>query len=134
MATKSNFLKKHEQIFQALQAEEAFDSYNLYDSENALSLGQFPAIGILLGTSRNTRESNAYVPIEYTYILMVADVYDRDDPADQKAKQYAMHDLIESVIEKFDFNVITDIEPMVSIAMGEGGFITGFTTMIQFNA
>jgi hypothetical protein len=130
----SNFLKKHEELFSDLTDENTFSEYNLYDSENSLSLGNFPAIGIFLGTSRNSKEVLSYVPTEYTFIIMTADTYDRDDPADQKDKQYAMFDLIESVIDKFGFNVITDIEPMVSIALGEGGFITGFTTMIKFNA
>lgn len=134
MSTTSGFLKKHEDLYSALVAKTKYDAYNKYDSENSLSLGSFPAIGIFLGTSTNSKECNSYVPIEYTFVLMTADLYDRDDPADQKTKQYAMFELIEDVIAEFGFEVITDIEPMISIAFGEGSFITGFTTMIKFNA
>ena len=134
MSATSGFLKKHEDLYKALTDSTDFKSYNKYDSENSLSLGSFPAIGIFLGTSTNSKQCNSYVPVEYTFVVMTADLYDRDDPADQKTKQYAMFELIEAVIAEFGFEVITDIEPMISIAFGEGSFITGFTTMIKFNA
>lgn len=134
MSTTSGFLKKHEALYKEISENTDFAAYNVYDSENSLSLGSFPAIGIFLGTSTNTKESLAYVPVEYSFVLMTADLYDRDDPDDQKNKQYAMFDLIESIIAEYGYNVVTDIEPMISIAFGEGSFITGFTTMIKFNA
>jgi formiminotetrahydrofolate cyclodeaminase len=56
-----------------------------------------------------------------------------DSPTDLLVKQQAMFDLMEDIIAKMDYNVLTDIEPAVSIGIDAGTFITGWTTTITFN-
>ena len=43
-------------------------------------MGNFPAIGLFLGSSQHSKESIKYTPIQYSYILCVFDAYDMDSP------------------------------------------------------
>ena len=131
MSVTSNFLKKHLALVEAIQTE--YDEYVIAKSETELALGNFPAIGLFLGSSQHSKESIRYAPIQYSYILCVFDAYDMDSPTDLLAKQQTMFDLMEDIITKMDYNVLTDIEPAVSIGIDAGTFITGWTTTITFN-
>lgn len=133
MSVTSEFLKKHEDILAELTSQYK-DEYAVYGSEQDMSLGIFPSIGLFIGTPIVNTESIAYVSKEYTFVLTCADLYDRDTTGDQIAKQYSMYELMEDVIDKMSFRVIADPEPMISIASGEGSFITGWTTLIKYNA
>lgn len=133
MSYSSEFLKKHAALLTAIGTEYS-DTYEVYGSEQEMSLGSFPAIGLFLGSPVISKECLSYVPIEYEFILMCADIYDRDEGSSQIEKQYAMFDLLETVINKFGYHVIENPEPMVSIAFGEGSFITGYSTIIKFNS
>lgn len=131
MNVTSEFLKRHLALATALQAE--YDDYIVAKSETELALGNFPAIGLFLGSSSHSKESIKYAPIQYSYILCAFDAYDMDSPTDLLAKQQTMFDLLEDIIAKMDYNVLTDLEPAVSIGIDAGTFITGWTTTITFN-
>lgn len=133
MSTTTEFLLKHESIVAATIAKLGVGT-EIRMSEQEMSLGQFPAIGIFLGTPIISRETLSFVPIEFTFMLVCADIYDQDDPTSQQLKQYTTYEALENVISKMNFEVASNPEPMISIAIGEGAFITGWTTMIKNNA
>jgi len=129
----SSFLLKHSALITALGT--AFAGYSICASEIAMNnSATFPAIGLFLGISSNEKSVRSYAPIEYSYILCVFDVIDIDDAVDYLAKQQSTFDLLESIINTMDFTLASEIEPVTSIAQGEGSFITGWTTAIRFNA
>lgn len=128
----SIFLTKHQALATALGS--SFPTYSIAKSEIELEQGTFPAIGLFLGISEHSKESIAYAPISYTYILSVFDIFDIDDPADYSSKQSSTFEKLEDVITTMGYEVLTDIEPVVSIGIGEGQFITGWITTIVFNA
>jgi hypothetical protein len=132
MSLASNFLKIHESLATALKV--LYPNYVIAKSESELSMGNFPAIGIFLGISEHEKKSRTYVPIGYSYVLCTFDTYDFDAASDLLAKQQTMFDLLEDVISKSSYTVLTDIEPAVSIGIDAGTFITGWTTVITFNA
>lgn len=132
MSLTSSFLTLHESLATDLKTK--YPSYNIVKSESELSMGEFPAIGIFLGASEHSTESRTYAPIRYSYILAVFDVYDFDSPTDLLAKQQSMFELMEDIISKTGYKVLTYIEPTVSIGIDVGSFITGWTTAIEFNA
>lgn len=134
MSAVSEFLQKHEEILAELADTYDDGTYAIYGSEQDMSLGSFPCIGLFVGTPIISRDAISYVPVEYTFILTCADLYDQDKVGDQIAKQYSMYDLMEDVISKMGFRAITNAEPMISIASGEGSFITGWTILIKYNA
>lgn len=130
--SSSPFLTKHEALITALGEE--FTGYGIRKSEIALEQGTFPAIGLFLGISEHSKESRTYVSVAYTYILSVFDYFDIDDPAGYSTKQTDTFNKLEEVIAKMGFEVLTDIEPVISLGVGEGQFITGWITTIIFNA
>jgi hypothetical protein len=130
MSMKSEFLTKHSSLADQLAAQ--YPDYIVAKSESELALGNFPAIGIFLGSSEHSKESISYIPIVHTYILCVFDAYDMDSATDMLEKQRVMFDLLEDIIDKMSFNVLTDIEPEVSIGIDFGTFITGWTCVIKF--
>jgi len=132
MSVTGDFLKKHEDL--ALALETAYPNYVIAKSESELSMGNFPAIGIFLGVSEHEKRARAYAPIRYSYILCTFDIYDFDNPSDLLTKQQAMFDLLENIINTMSYTVLTDIEPAISIGIDVGTFITGWTTVIIFNA
>jgi len=134
MSLSSHFLVKHKALTDALSQSYGEKSYFIAKSESELSLGSFPAIGLFLGIPEHSKESRTYAPIRFNYILCCFDVYDIDNPDDLLTKQQTMFELIEGVISTMSFTVLTDIEPIVSIGTGEGSFITGWTTTIEFKA
>lgn len=131
MSVTSDFLKRHLALIADIQAK--YSEYVIAKSETELAMGNFPAIGLFLGSSQHSKESIKYAPIQYSYILCVFDAYDMDSPTDLLVKQQAMFDLMEEIIAKMDYNVLTDLEPAVSIGIDAGTFITGWTTTITFN-
>lgn len=131
MSVTSNFLKRHLNLVAEIQAE--YGEYVIAKSETELAMGNFPAIGLFLGSCQHSKESIKYAPIQDSYILCVFDAYDMDSPTDLLAKQQTMFDLLEDIIAKMDYNVLTDLEPAVSIGIDAGTFITGWTTTITFN-
>lgn len=132
MSTISQFLRKHADLVAELAA--AYTKYNVVASEIGLQQSTFPAIGLFLGSSEFSRDSRAYAPIEYTYILCVFDEIELDDAAAFLTVQQETFDKLEAIIVAMGYNVLTEIEPIVSLGVGEGTFITGWTTTIKFNA
>ena len=128
----SVFLTKHEALISALTA--AFTDHSIAKSEIALEQGTFPAIGLFLGISEHSKQSRTYVPVSHTYILSVFDTFDIDDPAGYSTKQTSTFNKLESIIATMGYEVLTDIEPVISLGVGEGQFITGWITTIIFNA
>jgi hypothetical protein len=133
MSITSPFLLKHQVLVAQLTASYG-ETYNIARSESELTMGTFPAIGLFLGISEHSKESRAYAPINYTYILVCFDSYEFETDTDLLEKQQAMFGLMEQIIQEMSFEVLTDIEPVVSIGIEEGSFITGWTSTITFNA
>jgi hypothetical protein len=133
----SEFLKKHDELIKLVQSKLTSLSVNnltVYGSEQEMSLGNFPAIGIFLGFPLTSRETDTFVPLEYTFLLTVANVYDTDDPNDSLTQQYSMYDLLEEVVNECSLRIASNPDPMISIAIGEGSFITGWTLLVKYNS
>lgn len=132
----AGFLLKHKALIELVNSkkDEFGASVNVYSSEQGMSLGSFPAVGVFLGFPRVSSDTTTFVPLEYHFMLSVANVYDNDDPSDMVTQQYAMYNLLETVIDKCSLQVSSSPEPMISIAVGEGALITGWTIMIKYNS
>lgn len=128
----SGFLLKHESLITALIT--AYPQYSVQSNEVALSQGAFPAIGIFLGISEHSRDSRTYKAVQYSYVLGVFDILDMDDGNDAISKQRSTFEQLEAIILSMGYEISSEIEPLVSIASGEGSFITGWTTNITFNS
>lgn len=127
-----SFLSKHTEVLSQMQ--HSLSGMNVYGSENEMYLSDFPAIGFFLGTPVLTQETNTYHEIEYDYILSAMDLYDRDDPDAQLAVLSSTYNDLVSVIKTMGFDVVINPEQMLSIEFGGGSFITGWTTVVRFNA
>ena len=131
----SQFLLKHQALFNAIKAAyPESNSYYVNKSETELMYSKFPAIGIFLDTSKNGKEGLSYKQLSYTYILSTFDIFDNSEPTSQIDKQRTMFDLIEHIINSQNYHVVIDIEPIVSVAIDAGEFITGWSTIIEFKA
>lgn len=132
MSQADKFLQRHENLLGELAS--AYPELSVAGSENALLLGSFPSIGLFLGIPAHSVHSRACVIVQHSFVLVCFDLLDNDDPADQLAKQKSTLASLLDIIDKFSFNILTEIEPITTIATGEGSFVTGWTTMITFNA
>ena len=72
MSVTSNFLKRHLSLIADIQAE--YSEYVIAKSETELAMGNFPAIGLFLGSSQHSKESIKYAPIQHSYILCVFEI------------------------------------------------------------
>lgn len=127
----SRFIELHHELVEKISA--AFPDYHIARTEAELVAGKFPAIGMFLGVSDFSRETFSYVPTDFYYILCVFDFYDFTDAATLASAQESTFIELENIIRTCDFRLAAEIEPMVSIAIDEGEFITGWTTMIRYN-
>lgn len=128
------FIVKHNEIYSSL-CEKYENDYNICRSESEMNQGKFPAIGIFLGSAilfQDTIES--YIPQSFVYMLMVADIYDRESYNSQRIKSAEMYNLLVNIITQMHFKVITNAEPVINIAFGESEWITGWTVMIEYKA
>lgn len=127
------FLDKQTSLIASLKA--VYTTTAVEKSEIHLAMSAvFPVVGFFLGASEHSKDSRTYAPTHYTYILSVFDSIDIDDADDCFKKQQDTFSLLEDIIATMGYHVVTDIEPIVSIATGEGSFITGWSTTIIFNS
>ena len=127
----SRFLELHNQL--AGMIAQAFPGYNIAKTEAELLASEFPTIGIFLGVNEFSRETTVYVPVSFYYILCVFDVYDFDNPPDLASVQHATFSKMEEVIREFNFELVDNIEPIVSVGTDVGSFVTGWSTAIKYN-
>lgn len=128
------FIVKHNEIYNSLCAQYEND-YNICRAESEMNQGKFPAIGIFLGSAILFQDTiQSYIPQSFVYMLMVADIYDRDSYDSQRIKSTTMYNLLVDIITKMNFKVITNAEPVINIAFGESEWITGWTVMIEYKA
>lgn len=133
MSQATDFISKHTALVQAITA--GYGSLAaVSSSENAMLLGTFPAIAVFLGIPQQSLQSRAFAVVKHSFVLGCFDLLDIDSSTDQLTKQKSTLELLVKIIEELELEVLTEIEPLTTIATGEGSFITGWTTIIHFNA
>lgn len=128
----NGFLQKHIDILTEL--DEKFPDDTVYVSENQMNLGTFPSIGLFLAMPVPTLESRKFVEIQYEYMLVVANIYDTDDPDSQISVQRSTYEKLTTIINTMNYTISSPPEPMIRLAVGEGAFVTGWSVFIKFNA
>ena len=128
----STFLTKHTALIASLGL--AYSDYYISSNEIDMSNGEFPTIGLFLGSSDFANESRTYAPTNYIYVLSVFDIIELDDGEGSMAVQRTTFDQLETIINDNNFKVVTAIEPVTNLATGECAFISGWTTAISFFA
>lgn len=133
MTQATSFIAKHTALIDAITSGYG-TLVSVASSENSLLLGSFPAVGCFLGMPQQSLQSRTFVLTGHSFVLGSFDLLDNDSPTDQLTKQKSTLEMLSKIIEELGFEVITEIEPLTTIAIGEGSFITGWTTTIYFNA
>lgn len=128
----NGFLKKHIDLVNELK--EKYKTDTIYVSENQMNLGVFPSIGLFLAMPVPTLESKRFVEVQYEYMLVVANIYDTDDPDSQINVQRSTYEKLTTIINAMNYTISSPPEPMIRLAVGEGAFVTGWSVFIKFNA
>lgn len=132
MSNKTGFVLKHEELLESLKDT---TNQNCYGSQNEMSLaGEFPCLGLFLAAPIIDKQSGTYVELEHIFLFGAFDRYDRDDPDSEKTVQYSTYEALVDAIDKMNFEVTSDPEPMIGLAFGDGSFISGWTLFVKYNA